>query len=59
VAMAVAARTMPQVNVFIFALPIKIFLGLTVLALALRNVGPLLDRIYKSIFHYWDRVLPS
>ena len=57
VGMAVAARTMPQVNVFIFALPIKIFLGLTVLALALRNVGPLLERIYESIFFYWDRVL--
>lgn len=59
VAMAVAARTMPQVNVFIFALPIKIFLGLLVLALALRNVGPLLNRIYESIFYYWDRVLPA
>jgi flagellar biosynthetic protein FliR len=57
VAMAVAARTMPQVNVFIFALPIKIFLGLTVMALTLRNIGPLLNRIFESIFYYWDRVL--
>jgi flagellar biosynthetic protein FliR len=57
VAMAVAARTMPQVNVFILALPIKIFLALTVLALALRNVGPTLERIYESVFHYWDRIL--
>lgn len=56
-AMAVAARTMPQVNVFILSLPLKIFVGLSVLALTLPSVAPLLERVYESVFRYWERVL--
>ena len=57
VGMAVAARTMPQVNVFILSLPIKIFVGLSVLALTMQYVGPLLQRVYESVFRFWDQVL--
>jgi flagellar biosynthetic protein FliR len=56
-AMAVTARTMPQVNVFILSLPLKIFVGLSVLALTLPSVAPLLERVYESIFRYWERVM--
>ena len=56
-AMAVAARTMPQVNVFILSLPLKILVGLSVMALTLPNIGPLLERVYESVFRYWERVL--
>jgi flagellar biosynthetic protein FliR len=55
-AMAVAARTMPQVNVFILSLPLKILVGLTVLALTLPSVAPLLERVFESFFRYWERV---
>ena len=48
---------MPQVNVFILSLPLKILLGLSIIALALPTVGPLLERIYGSIFRYWEMVL--
>ena len=57
VGMAFMARTMPQVNIFIVGLPLKIFVGLTVLALSLNYLGPLLDRIYESIFRYWQAVI--
>jgi flagellar biosynthetic protein FliR len=57
VGMAVAARTMPQVNMFIVGFPLKIFLGLLVLALSLNYMGPLLERIYASIFIYWQKIL--
>lgn len=57
VGMAVAARTMPQVNMFIVGLPIKIFVGLALLALSLGYMGPLLERIYESIFRYWEQIL--
>ena len=57
VGMAVAARTMPQVNMFIVGFPLKIFMGLLVLALSLNYMGPLLERIYASIFFYWQRVI--
>jgi flagellar biosynthetic protein FliR len=55
-AMAVAARTMPQVNVFILSLPLKIFIGLSVMAITLPSLGPLLERVYESIFRYWERI---
>lgn len=57
VGMAFAARTMPQVNMFIVGLPLKIFVGLAMLALSLRYMSPLLQRIYESIFRYWEQVL--
>lgn len=57
VGMAVAARTMPQVNMFIVSLPLKIFVGLSVLALSLPVFAPLLERVYQSIFRYWQQVL--
>jgi flagellar biosynthetic protein FliR len=56
VGMAVAARTMPQVNMFIVGFPLKIFMGLLVLALSLNYMGPLLEKIYASIFLYWQRL---
>jgi len=55
--MAVAARTMPQVNMFIVGIPLKIFIGLTVLAFSINYMGPLLEKIYSSIFIYWEEVL--
>lgn len=57
VGMAIAARTMPQVNMFIVGLPIKIFVGLLLLTLSLGYMGPLLERIYESIFRYWQQIL--
>lgn len=57
VGMAVMARTMPQVNMFIVGLPLKIFVGLSVLALSLPVFAPLLERVYQSIFRYWQQVL--
>jgi len=56
VGMAVAARTMPQVNMFILGIPIKVMVGLSVLAVSMHYAGPLLERIYTSMFGYWDAV---
>ncbi|MEJ1366706.1 MAG: flagellar biosynthetic protein FliR [Candidatus Sedimenticola sp. (ex Thyasira tokunagai)] len=57
IAMAIAARTMPQVNIFIISFPIKIFIGLSVLALSLGYMSPMLEKIYASIFDYWELIL--
>lgn len=58
VGMAIAARTMPQMNMFIVGIPLKIFIGLTVLAVSLKYMSPLLEKIYVSIFQYWEKILP-
>ena len=57
--MAIAARTMPQVNMFIVGLPLKIFVGLSVLAVSLNYMAPILKRIFESIFRFWNDVLPA
>ena len=57
VALAIAARTMPQVNMFIVSIPLKIFVGLTVLALSISHLAPVLTKIYLSIFQYWESIL--
>jgi flagellar biosynthesis protein FliR len=43
-AVGVASRNMPQINVLILAMPIKIMVGYSVLALAVRGWGPLVSQ---------------
>ena len=57
VAMAVTARTMPQMNVFIVSLPIKILVGLATLVITLRYLNPAMGRIFESLFDYWHSLL--
>lgn len=57
VAVAVAARVMPQVNAYFVALPAKVFLGLVVTALSLRFMGPYIGGMYDGIFRYWEGLL--
>ncbi len=56
VAMAVATRTMPQMNVFIVSMPLKVVVGLLVLALSARYLLPAMQRIFETIPRYWDRL---
>lgn len=57
VGLAISARTMPQVNIFIVGLPLKIFVGLTVLTVSIQYISPLLNRLFESIFRFWERSL--
>lgn len=57
VALAVTARSMPQVNVFIVSLPLKILVGLLVLAVSLNYVAPLMARVFENLFDYWHDVM--
>lgn len=56
--LSVMSRTMPQWNVFFVSMPAKIFAGLTVLALSIPHMGPVMNRLFNSVFRFWDRVLP-
>lgn len=51
VAIGVASRNMPQVNVLILAMPIKVMVGYLVLALAVRGWGPLLQQGFGRLAH--------
>jgi flagellar biosynthetic protein FliR len=59
IVMSVIARTMPQVNVFIVGLPLKIFVGLIVLAISLRSMAPVMKDIFEQFFNYWQIVLSN
>jgi flagellar biosynthesis protein FliR len=55
VSMAVLARSMPSLNIFVLSFSLKIVLGLTGLAAALRLAEPLLAALYGTTFEYWQR----
>lgn len=53
-AMAIAARTMPQMNIFMLSMPIKIAIGLVLLAIMAPLLQGIFQRIFESIFEYWN-----
>jgi flagellar biosynthesis protein FliR len=50
---------MPQLNVFIIGLPLKIFVGLVVLALSLGLIGPAFARVFEGLFSGWQKIITS
>jgi flagellar biosynthetic protein FliR len=57
VGLAVVARTMPQLNIFIISLPLKIFVGLAITAISLPYTGSVMSKIFESIFSYWETLI--
>lgn len=57
VAMAIMARTMPQMNILFVGLPLKILVGLMVLAFALDFFGPVYSQIFAQLFSAWQAML--
>lgn len=56
-ALGVVARNLPQMNIFMLALPIKIVVALLTLALWLPSMGTVMTRVYASIADNWSRVM--
>ena len=54
IGMSVVARLLPQANVFLLSIPVKVFTGLSVLAMSAPFTGPALSRIFESMFIYWE-----
>jgi flagellar biosynthetic protein FliR len=57
VGLAVVSRVLPQMNVFIVLVPVKLVAGIALLALTVVALAPPMDRLYASIFHFWEQVL--
>ncbi len=55
--MAFAGKLLPQMNVFVFSIPLKVFVGLFTLAITLASARPALDRIFSSGFIYIGELL--
>jgi flagellar biosynthetic protein FliR len=57
VGLAVVSRVLPQMNVFVVGVPVKIVATLALLALTLGTMGSAMERVYGGMFHYWEQVL--
>ena len=57
VGLAVVSRVLPQMNVFVVIVPIKIFAGISILALTVPTLAPAMGKVYASIFTFWEQVL--
>jgi flagellar biosynthetic protein FliR len=55
--MAVLSRNLQQLNVFVLGTPIKIVLGLSLLATLAPQFGLTARHIFDSIFDFWETVL--
>jgi len=57
IGLAMVSRVMPQMNIFVLGIPVKILVGLSVLVLSIAYIAPLMGKIFLSIFGYWEEVL--
>jgi len=56
IALAVMARSMPQLNVFVLSFSVKIVLGLIGLAMSVKFSGATLTALFESTYRVWDGV---
>lgn len=56
-ALGVVARNLPQMNIFMLALPIKIGVALIALALWTPSMGAVMTRVYASIADNWSGIM--
>jgi flagellar biosynthesis protein FliR len=57
VGLAVISRVLPQMNVFIVLIPVKLVAGIAIFAMTLAVLGPSMSKVYASIFLFWEQVL--
>ena len=57
IALAVMARSMPQLNVFVLSFSVKIVLGLMGLALSVKFAGAVLTALFESTWRFWESVV--
>ena len=54
---AVITRNMPQISTYFLTLPIKILVGLMILALMLDYINPLTDKVFTNCFQTWQEIM--
>jgi flagellar biosynthetic protein FliR len=56
IALAVLARSMPQLNVFMVGFAVKVVLGLMGLAYSVRFLEAVIERLFTRTFLYWQQL---
>jgi flagellar biosynthetic protein FliR len=55
--LAVISRVLPQMNVFIVLVPVKLVAALALFSLTVLGLGPSMGKVFASIFRFWEQVL--
>lgn len=58
-ALGVVARNLPQMNMFVLGLPVKIIVGLAALSIWFGGMGDAMNRVYGSIYTTWDAMFAA
>lgn len=53
IGMAFMSRSMPQMNVFMMSLALKVFVGLLIFAVVIPLAGSVIERVFEAMFHFW------
>lgn len=56
VVLGVVGRNLPQMNLFVVGIPVKILVGLVALSLWFSGIGGVMTRVYASIVTTWDAI---
>jgi flagellar biosynthetic protein FliR len=56
ITMAVFARSLPQLNVFVMGFPLKILMALAGLAISIRFSVTVFEALFESTFRYWAHI---
>ncbi|HJV47706.1 MAG TPA: flagellar biosynthetic protein FliR [Geothrix sp.] len=58
-ALGVLARNLPQINMLTMGIPVKIVVGIFTLSLWFAGIGPVMTRVYGSIYRTWDAIFAA
>lgn len=54
-AMALMSRVLPQMNILVIGVPVKVVVGFVIFALALAVFLPVMGKIFATIFTFWEQ----
>ncbi|BBB70257.1 hypothetical protein UNDYM_6004 (plasmid) [Undibacterium sp. YM2] len=57
ICLAVVSRNLPQLNIFMLSVPIKIVVGLSVLAYVSGHFASVATKVFGALFGYWEDIL--
>lgn len=58
-ALGVVSRNLPQMNMFVIGIPVKVVVGLLALSLWFGGIGDTMTRVYASIYRSWDAMFAA
>ena len=58
-ALGVVARNLPQMNMFVIGISVKVVVGVLALAIWFGGIGDAMTRVYSSIYRSWDAMFAA